>query len=51
MGRDLIKMGVSPGPSMGKFLKKLYQMQLDNEFDTKEKGLNIAKKMIRKGIS
>ena len=51
MGRDLIKMGVSPGPSMGKFLKKLYQMQLDNEFDTKEKALIIAKKMIRKGIS
>ena len=49
MGRDLIKMGVSPGPLMGKFLKKLYHMQLDNEFETKEKGLILAKKMAKKG--
>jgi tRNA nucleotidyltransferase (CCA-adding enzyme) len=49
MGRDLIKMGVSPGPLMGKFLKKLYHLQLDNEFDTKAKGLAIAKDLIKKG--
>ena len=49
MGRDLIKMGVSPGPLMGKYLKKLYHMQLDNEFDTKEKGLILAKKLVKKG--
>lgn len=49
MGRDLIKMGVSPGLLMGKYLKKLYQMQLDNEFDTKEKGLILAKKLVKKG--
>ena len=48
MGRDLIKMGVAPGPSMGKILKKLYQLQLDNEFETKKKGLKIAKKVIQK---
>lgn len=50
MGRDLIKMGVSPGPLMGKHLKRLYQMQLDNEFDTKEKGLIMAKKIVKKGL-
>jgi tRNA nucleotidyltransferase/poly(A) polymerase len=49
MGRDLIKMGVSPGVQMGKYLKKLYQMQLDNEFETKESGLILAKKLIKKG--
>ncbi len=49
MGRDLIKLGVSPGPFMGKFLKKLYEMQLDNEFETKEKGLRMAKKMVEEG--
>jgi len=49
MGRDLIKMGVSPGLQMGKYLKKLYQMQLDNEFETKESGLILAKKLIKKG--
>ena len=47
----MIKMGVSPGPLMGKYLKRLYQMQLDNEFDTKEEGLISAKKLIKKGIS
>ena len=48
MGRDLMKMGVSPGPQMGKHLKKLYQMQLDNEFDTKEEGLILAEKLAKK---
>lgn len=49
MGRDLIKLGVSPGPPMGKYLKTLYRMQLDNEFDTKEAGLTIARDLIKKG--
>ncbi len=49
MGRDLIQLGVPPGPRMGKHLKKLYQMQLDNEFETKENGLRRAKKMIEEG--
>lgn len=49
MGRDLIKLGISPGPPMGKYLKKLYQMQLDNEFDTKEMGLIKARDLIKKG--
>jgi tRNA nucleotidyltransferase (CCA-adding enzyme) len=46
-GRDLIKMGVSPGPEMGKILKKLYQLQLDNEFETRSQGLKIARKIIK----
>lgn len=48
MGRDLLKMGQSTGPSMGRILKKLYQLQLDNEFETKEEGLKIAEKLIKK---
>ncbi len=47
MGRDLLKMGLSPGPRMGKILKKLYELQLDNEFEHKEEGLKIAEKMIK----
>lgn len=46
-GRDLIEMGVSPGPVMGKILKKLYQLQLDNEFETRPQGLKIARKIIK----
>lgn len=46
MGRDLIKLGVLPGPRMGKILRKLYQLQLDNEFETKEDGLKLAMSII-----
>jgi tRNA nucleotidyltransferase/poly(A) polymerase len=48
MGRDLIKKGVSPGPGMGKILNKLYQKQLDNDFESKEEGLKIAEKLLKK---
>jgi tRNA nucleotidyltransferase/poly(A) polymerase len=48
MGRDLIELGVSPGPAMGELLKKLYQKQLDNEFETREKGIKMAKKLVKK---
>lgn len=48
LGRDLIEMGISPGPEMGKILKQLYQKQLDNEFDSKDLGLEVAKKLISK---
>jgi len=45
MGRDLLKLDVAPGPDMGKILKELYRLQLDNEFRTKAQGLKIAKKL------
>jgi len=48
LGRDLIEMGVSPGPGMGKILDKLYQKQLDNDFETKEEGLKIAERLLQK---
>ena len=48
MGRDLIELGVSPGPEMGKILKRLYQHQLDNKFETKERGLELAKELLEK---
>lgn len=46
MGRDLLKLGVAPGPGMGKILKELYRRQLDNDFQKKGQGLKIAKKLI-----
>ncbi len=46
MGRDLIKLGVEPGPEMGKILKKLYKWQLDNLFDNRADGLRLARKLI-----
>ncbi|MDI6699183.1 MAG: HD domain-containing protein [Candidatus Saccharicenans sp.] len=47
MGRDLIKLGVSPGPGMGQLLKKLYRLQLDNHFETRAQGLKLARKLIQ----
>jgi len=45
LGRDLLRLGVAPGPGMGKILRELYKRQLDNEFETKAQGLKIAKKL------
>jgi tRNA nucleotidyltransferase (CCA-adding enzyme) len=48
MGRDLIKLGVEPGPDMGKILSEIYKRQLDNEFETKAQGLRLARKLMAK---
>ncbi len=45
-GRDLIPLGVAPGPEMGRILKSLYQMQLDGSFETREQGLEAARELI-----
>lgn len=46
-GRDLIKLGLSPGKLMGNILKQLYELQLDGAFTTKEEGISIAKEIIK----
>jgi tRNA nucleotidyltransferase (CCA-adding enzyme) len=46
LGRDLIALGVSPGPGMGKILKRLYELQLDNVFESKPQGLREAERLI-----
>ena len=48
MGRDLLKLGVAPGPEMGRLLKKLYRQQLDGGFETKAKGLERARKLLER---
>jgi len=48
MGRDLIKLGVAPGPDMGRFLKKLYKAQLDGLFETKAQGLTRARRLVER---
>jgi len=47
-GRDLIELGVPPGPEMGRLLKKLYKAQLDNAFETKAKGLEKARRLVER---
>jgi tRNA nucleotidyltransferase (CCA-adding enzyme) len=46
-GRDLIELGVPPGPAMGKILKRLYGMQLDNAFETRAQGIRTAEGLIK----
>jgi tRNA nucleotidyltransferase (CCA-adding enzyme) len=46
MGRDLIRLGVAPGPGMGKILSRLYKLQLDSAFETKAQGLKAAQRII-----
>jgi tRNA nucleotidyltransferase/poly(A) polymerase len=48
MGRDLLKLGVPPGPGMGRLLEKLYRVQLDNGFETKAAGLAKARRLIER---
>jgi tRNA nucleotidyltransferase (CCA-adding enzyme) len=48
LGRDLIALGVEPGPAMGKILKRLYGMQLDNAFETRAQGIRAAEGLIKR---
>jgi tRNA nucleotidyltransferase/poly(A) polymerase len=48
MGRDLIKLGVPPGPGMGRILRRLYKLQLDNGFETKAQGLARARRLVER---
>ncbi len=38
-GRDLISLGVKPGPAMGETLRQAFEAQLDGEFATREDGV------------
>jgi tRNA nucleotidyltransferase/poly(A) polymerase len=51
MGRDLLALGVPPGPEMGRLLKRLYQVQLDNGFETKAAGMARARRLIERTSS
>ena len=48
LGRDLIQLGVQPGPAMGKILKRLYGLQLDNAFETRAQGIRAAEGLIKR---
>lgn len=44
LGRDLLALGVPPGVAMGRYLKQLYEWQLDGEFHTREEGLEVFRR-------
>ncbi|MDR2729041.1 MAG: CCA tRNA nucleotidyltransferase [Chitinispirillales bacterium] len=46
-GKDLIELGLKPGPPFGKILSEIYDLQLEEKITTKEEALAEAGKMIR----
>ncbi len=42
-GRDLLALGVAPGPQMGALLREIYDLQLDGELTTHEEALAAAR--------
>jgi tRNA nucleotidyltransferase (CCA-adding enzyme) len=48
-GRDLLALGMSPGPKVGDVLKQIYERQLDGEIASVEEGIEAAKKMLSAG--
>lgn len=46
-GRDLIAIGIKPGPEMGKVLERMYNYQLDGEFASREEGLKFCRKKLK----
>ncbi len=51
-GRDLIALGLAPGPELGAVLEACYQAQLDGGFGTRDQGRAFAKREIaRRGLS
>ncbi|MPZ17242.1 MAG: polynucleotide adenylyltransferase [Luteitalea sp.] len=46
MGRHLIDLGVSPGPSMGQILRAVYERQLDGAVTTLDEALAVARELM-----
>ena len=49
MGRDLLELGVQPGPQVGRILAELYEHQLDSKIQTREEALALAQRLIAPG--
>lgn len=47
MGRDLLALGMAPGPSMGELLRAVYERQLDGQVSTHEQALEAARRLIQ----
>ena len=42
--RDLIELGLNPGPHLGPILAACYEAQIDGEFSTHEDGIEYARR-------
>lgn len=48
-GRDVVALGVVPGPEVGRILRAVYERQLDGQVGTLEDALDEARKLIASG--
>jgi hypothetical protein len=46
-GRDLIALGVAPGPAMGRILEAVYERQLDGVVKTVEEATAEARRLLQ----
>lgn len=44
-GRDLLALGVRPGPAMGRLLAEIYEQQLDSRVQTRDEALTLARQL------
>ncbi|HEY1303517.1 MAG TPA: HD domain-containing protein [Vicinamibacterales bacterium] len=45
-GRDLLALGLTPGPRVGEVLKEIYERQLDGEIVSAEQGIEAAREIL-----
>ena len=46
MGRDLLALGMKPGPEVGRVLAEIYEMQLDSKVQNRDEALAMAGRLI-----
>jgi tRNA nucleotidyltransferase (CCA-adding enzyme) len=47
-GRDLLALGVQPGPRMGSLLREIYEQQLDGRLQTLDEGIALARDLLHR---
>ncbi len=47
-GRDLIALGLKPGPNFGELLNDVYDLQLEEKISTREEALSVVKELLSK---
>ncbi len=50
-GRDILGLGVNPGPVVGKILAVVYEHQLDSKVETRDEALALARQLLTQGLT
>lgn len=49
MGRDILGLGLKPGPPVGRILAEVYELQLDSKVQTRDEALAVARRLVTGG--